>query len=153
MKSSELLLQLKDDIKQFKPKINVNMKNNDEKKDSVNNVISKYNRDNFNEIINSTIEGLNNEINEETLDDFKFRIDNYFRLYSPNQDEFKEFIKIISLYLTFIVKKPLHPPGIKFSNGLGVYKKEDLYYCSAKNVFIKDKLSLCKYCVSKGSES
>ncbi len=29
----------------------------------------------------------------------------------PDDEEFKEFIKIISLYLTFIEKKPLHPPG------------------------------------------
>jgi uncharacterized protein (UPF0305 family) len=62
--------------------------------------------------------------------------------------EFKDFIKIISLYLTYIAKKPLHPTGIIFSNESKVYQKEESYYCTGKAIFLKDKHSLCRYCVA-----
>ena len=55
----------------------------------------------------------------------------------------------ISLYLAFIAKKPLHPPGLMFSNGSGIYKNQGIYYCAGKSKFIAYKLSLCEYCVCK----
>ena len=111
--------------------------------------MSKYNLENFNEAINSSFEGLDEEVDEKRLKDFQKGIDYYFSLYAPDDEEFKDFIKAISIYLTFIAKKPLHPPGIVFSNGKRVYKKENTYYCTGKNIFMKDKLSLCKYCVCR----
>ena len=149
MKSNELLSELKHEISMFKPRIKSSVGDSGQNLDPLNRMMSRYNQENFNEIINTTADRLDSEINEEKLDDFKARIDNYFDTYAPNQEEFKEFIRIISIYLSFIAKKPLHPPGIKFSNGFGVYLEGDSYYCSAKKVFIKDKLSLCKYCVAK----
>ncbi len=146
MKSSELFLKLKRDAKQYKPKIKHYKQVNDSDESSVQGMMSKYNFETFNEILNSSYEGLD-EVPEKELDDFKSRIDHYFNLYAPDDEEFKEFIKLISIYLTFIAKKPLHPPGIRFSNGTTVYKKGNLYYCTGKSVFIKDHLSLCKYCV------
>ena len=111
--------------------------------------MSKYNLENFNEIMNLSFEEFNDEIDEEKLKDFQNRINHYFSLYAPHDEEFKEFITAISVYLTFIAKKPLHPPGIVFSNETHVYKKQNVYFCTGKSIFIKDKLSLCKYCVCK----
>ena len=148
MKNSELFLEIKKDMERYKFKV----KNNegiDENIDSINIIMSNYNRDNFNEIMNLSYVELDEEIPDEDLNDFKKRIEHFFNLYAPEDKEFKEFIKAISLYLTFIAKKPLHPPGIKFSNGSRVYKNQDFYYCTKKSKFIEDKLSLCKYCVSK----
>ena len=116
---------------------------------SITYAMSKYNLKNFNDIMNSSFEELDDEIHEEKLKDFQDRIDHYFSLYASDDEKFKEFIKAISLYLTFIAKKPLHPPGIIFSNGIQVYKKQEVYFCTGRSVFIKDKLSLCKYCVCK----
>jgi uncharacterized protein (UPF0305 family) len=148
MKNSELFLEIKKDLGRYKFKV----KNNeglDENIDSINLIMSNYNRDNFNEIMNLSLIELDEEIPDEDLNDFKKRIEYFFDLYAPEDKEFKEFIKAISLYLTFIAKKPLHPPGIKFSNGSRVYKNQGFYYCTGKSKFIEDKLSLCKYCVSK----
>ena len=74
----------------------------------------------------------NDEVDEKKLEDFKKSIDHYFNLYAPGNEDFKELIKIISIYLTFIVKKPLHPPGIIFSNGTTVYQNGDSYYCTGR---------------------
>ncbi|WP_414470103.1 DUF2115 family protein [Methanobacterium sp. ACI-7] len=43
-------------------------------------------------------------------------------------EDFKESLKLILLYLVFIVKKPIHPPGIQFSNGKIAYKDQNMYY-------------------------
>ena len=163
MKTSQLLLKLKCCMKKYKPK----MQNSGEK-DSLNQAMSRYNLENFNKILNSSCNGLDEEVDEEKLRDLQNRIDQYFSLYAPDDEDFKEFIKAISIYLNFIAKKPLHPPGIIFSNGAfkisdfespkplvlteGVYEKEGVYYCTGKRIFIKDKLSLCKYCICNGKD-
>ena len=145
MKTSQLLLKLKECMEKYKPKIRDNGK-----KDSLNQAMSRYNLENFNKILNSSCNGLDEEVDEKKLKDLQNRIDHYFSLYAPDDGDFKEFIQAISIYLTFIAKEPLHPPGIVFSNSERVYKEEGVYYCTGKRIFIKDKLSLCKYCVCKG---
>lgn len=109
--------------------------------------ISKYNYENFHNLIHTTIEGHDEEIDTAKITEMKLAVDHYFDLYGSDNDEFKEFIKIISIYLTFIEKKPLHPPGILFSGGKTVYKNAEAYYCTAKKYFMKEDHSLCKYCV------
>ena len=145
MKTSQLLLKLKKDMEKYESKLNPNPK-----KEPVHQIMSRYNLENFNEIMGTSLEGLDESVDEEKLKDLQKRIDHYFNLYAPCDEDFKEFIKVISVYLTFIAKKPLHPPGIIFSNGKKVYKNGDSYYCTGKNIFIKDELSLCKYCVCRG---
>lgn len=137
---------LKKDIKPYLSKMKPHKRLSGEN-NSIHNTMSEYNFENFNEIINSSVKGSDDEIDEKKLDDFKEHIDHYFGLYAPEDTEFREFIKIVSIYLTFIAKKPLHPLGIIFSNGATVYQREDSYYCTGKSVFIKDNLSLCKYCI------
>ena len=146
MKSSKLFLKIKKDIEPYKSKVNDKNKNISEDPDSIGFIMSKYNQDTFNEMNLSFLE-LDDKIDEEELNDFQKRIDYFFSLDATEDEEFREFIKVISLYLTFIAKKPLHPPGIKFSEGKGVYKEQNIYYCTAKSEFINDKMSLCKYCV------
>lgn len=148
MKGSKLFLKIRKDLKCYKSKLECSNDSKHENINSIDRIMSKYNCDNFNEIMNLSIDEVDDEIDEEKLEDFRDRIDHYFNLYAPD-DEFKDFIMAISLYLTFIAKRPLHPPGIEFSDGNRVYKIHDKYYCTGKSVLIQDKLSLCKYCVCK----
>jgi uncharacterized protein (UPF0305 family) len=150
IKSSKLFQKLKKDIKKYQSKVLSNEILLNKKNNSIVAIISAYNLDNFNEIIGSVvIQENDDEINEIELEDFKLSIDHYFSTYAPDDQEFREFIKIISLYLTYIAKKPLHPPGITFSNGSKVYQRDGNYFCTGKSIFIKDKLSLCRYCIAK----
>ncbi len=149
MKCSELLLRLKGNLEKYESKFTQVVASFDGDNESVEHVMSKYNHDNYFEIMNSSIVGLDDEVSEVELRDLMDRIDNYFSLYASDDVEFREFIKYISIYLTFIAKKPLHPPGIHFSNGTTVYKKDNNYYCTGKRLFIKDEQSLCKYCIAR----
>jgi uncharacterized protein (UPF0305 family) len=117
--------------------------------DDVQVALSIYNFENFENLINSSFDGPDKEVDIIKLEDLKKRIDNYFDEYAQGDESFKEFIKIISIYLTFIEKKPLHPPGIIFSGGDTVYKKGNEYFCTGKKYFINEKQSLCKYCVCR----
>lgn len=148
IKSSKLFLKLKKDIKQYQSKVSSNHGLSNKGDNSLMDIMSEYNLKNFNEIMSREFRGHDSEIDERELEDFKRSIDHYFSLYAPNDMEFREFIKIISLYLTYIVKKPLHPPGIIFSNGSKVYQSEGCYFCTGKNIFIKDEHSLCRYCIA-----
>ena len=148
IKSSKLFLKLERDIKQYQSKVSSKRTLSDKDNNSLMDIISAYNLKNFNEIISLKFKGNDEEIDEKELKDFKLSIDHYFSLYAPDNEEFREFIKIISLYLTYIAKKPLHPPGITFSNGSKVYQREDIYFCTGKKIFIKDEFSLCRYCVA-----
>ena len=117
IKSSKLLHKLKRDIKKYQSKVLSNEVLSDKNDNSLMDIISIYNLENFNEIVGLSIIENDDEIDEKELEDFKMSIDHYFSLYAPDDEEFKEFIKLISLYLTYIARKPLHPPGIIFSNG------------------------------------
>ncbi len=151
MKSSELFSRLKKDMEKYKSRMEQVKERNNKESNSTRSIMSRYNLENFNEIVNSSFEGPDEEIPEEKLKDFQDRIDHFFSLHFPDDEDFQEFIKAISTYLTFIAKKPLHPPGIVFSNQKDVYKKDNVYHCSGKPIFIKDKFSLCKYCACRSS--
>ena len=149
IKSSKLFHKLKKDIKKYQSKVSSNEILLNKENNSIDAIISTYNMDNFNEIVGSVIQENDDGINEIELEDFKQSIDHYFSTYAPDDQEFRKFIKIISLYLTYIAKKPLHPPGIIFSNGSKVYQRDSNYFCTGKSIFMKDKFSLCRYCIAK----
>ena len=148
IKSSKLFLKLKREIESYRSKIKTNKRLIIEE-NSIHNKMSEYNLENFNQITNSSFTGSEEDVDEKKLNDFNESIDHYFKLYAPDDEEFKEFIKIISVYLTFIAKKPLHPPGIIFSNGATVYQRGNSFYCTGKEIFLKDNPSLCKFCICK----
>ncbi len=147
MKAAKLFLKLKRNMGKYKDKVKPD--NSSLEKSPVHNAMSQYNLQNFHEILNSPYKEMEHVVDEEELNDMENRIDNYFSIYCPDDEEFKEFIKIISIYLTFIVKKPLHPVGIEFSDGTTVYQKENTYYCTGKKLHLKEEYSLCKCCVAR----
>jgi len=148
IRSSKLFLKLQKDILPFKSKIKPNKRLSDGETNSIDYKMSEYNLENFNQIVKSSFEWVDEEVDENKLNDFKESVDHFFKLYAPEDVQFREFIKIISIFLTFIAKKPLHPPGIIFSNSATVYQNGNLFYCTGKRIFKKDNLSLCKYCVA-----
>ena len=91
------------------------------------------------------------------LDDFEIKdkiiknicddLDYYFEMYGPSDVESQKFTKNISLYLSLISKKPLHP----FSDNKKdeIYHLNGNYFCRNRVKYINDKNSLCRYCVCR----
>jgi uncharacterized protein (UPF0305 family) len=115
--------------------------------DEVQETMSSYNADNFRKLTETPFSGKDEEIDTKELTALEESIDHYFSLYAPDNIEFREFVKIISVYLTFIEKRPLHPPGIIFSGGDTVYENKGIYYCTWKKQFKNEDHSLCNFCV------
>jgi uncharacterized protein (UPF0305 family) len=115
--------------------------------DAVQETMSSYNAENFKSLTETHFSGKDEEINTKELTAFEESIDHYFELYAPDNIEFREFIKIVSVYLTFIEKRPLHPPGIIFSGGDTVYENKGIYYCTGKKQFKNEDHALCNFCV------
>lgn len=110
---------------------------------------AKYNLEMLFEIKNRICIDNIEDIDSNLLQELSFCIDRYMDENAPDQIDFKKYVRIVSTYLTFIVKKPLHPPGMIFSDGEKVIAKDDYFYCPLKNKQLNKELSLCKYCVSK----
>lgn len=89
--------------------------------------IAKYDIEIFSELRNRNYVDTLEEIDHEKLEDFILRINQYMNENAPDQTDLKEYIRIISTYLTFIAKKPLHPPGMIFDGNKKIFKKEIQY--------------------------
>ena len=79
-------------------------------------------------------------------------INGYMDKYAPGQADFKDYIRILSLYKTFIAKMPLHPPDMQIPGGGKIYKKGKDYFCTAKQQHIHDEESMCRFCTAKMCE-
>jgi hypothetical protein len=64
-------------MEKYKSKIRHAEENDNEKNNSINQIMSRYNLENFNEILNSSFEGPDKEIDEEKPKDFQDRIDHF----------------------------------------------------------------------------
>ena len=79
-------------------------------------------------------------------------INSYMDKYAPGQEDFKDYIRILSLYKTFVAKLPLHPPELQIPGGGKIYKKGKDYFCTAKHQHIHDEESMCRFCTAKMCE-
>jgi uncharacterized protein (UPF0305 family) len=85
------------------------------------------------------------------LKNFVFRIDRYMEENAPDQPDLARYVRLVSIYLAFIAKKPLHPPGMVLSDGRPIVNKHGKYFCPLKKRQLHEPLSLCQYCVSRES--
>ncbi len=111
--------------------------------------LARYNRKKFSELKERDCSEISEEIDTGKLEDFTFRINKYMDEYAPGQRDLKEYTRIISTYLTFIVKEPLHAPGMYMNENQMIFEKNGVYYCPAKSKYILEEMSLCKYCVCR----
>lgn len=76
----------------------------------------------------------------------------YLDRYAPGNRELKTYVTAISLYLVFIARKPLHPPGVEFSQGIRIIKREGAYICTGKARHLRDPDPLCRFCICRSGE-
>jgi uncharacterized protein (UPF0305 family) len=86
-------------------------------------------------------------VNEKELREMETELDHYMTKYMPGEKDYKHFIRIVSVYLTFIAKKPLHPPGMFDESGQAAYKN-GMVVCPLRAEEIMKPGSLCRFCKS-----
>ncbi|WP_409200220.1 DUF2115 family protein [Methanobrevibacter sp. DSM 116169] len=144
MKSNDLFIEIQSKIKNSKVKKPLKYDNN-----NLNGSISNFNYDNYLKIKNTSIDEIKIEkIDDNKINDLKNGIDSFFKNYPVDNKDFEDFTKYISLYLTFILKKPLHPLNLKIKDEVFIFEKNNKYYCKFKKQYLEDENSVCKYCIA-----
>lgn len=112
----------------------------------------KYIFDTLAEIKNKTSVDEVEHIDENEYHALIDRINYLNENYKLGHEVFKRLMKIISSYLIFIAKKPVHPVGLIFPGGFRIIEKNGVYYCPVKNKQSGIEYSLCEFCVCKDTE-
>ena len=108
----------------------------------------RYNYEAYLEITNpETIVVLSN-VDNEVIVEFESILDAYMEAYAPNRSNLKNYIKLVSLYLAFVARRPLHPPLIMApERHKGAIKKSG-QYCIVGNADLDGRFPICQYCVA-----
>lgn len=146
MKKSELLKDIRENLKDFNIEYVRNKVTDERYRDPLTKKLAKHNSDAYDEIFETEIID-DDEIPDERIAGLKSDIDYYFGEYNPHDEENQKLTKYICLYLSFISKKPLHPFGDSPKDD--VYQMGGEYFCKGKANYIKDRNSLCKYCCTR----
>ena len=144
MKSKTLHEQIKKDLENY-PIEYLEKKAKDKRyPDNLYKHLAIYNSNTYRDIFTKDVKDFN--INDTILGNMEKDLDEYLEQNGVNEEENK-YTKALCLYLALICEKPLHPFGDKET--YKVYELNNEYYCKDRVKFIKDKNSLCKYCVCK----
>lgn len=146
MKASSLLVEIQEKVQTY-PIDELKKRVSNPDIDRVNYEIGKYNLENYEEILNYKIEE-DYDISDETIQQVKDKMVNFFKKYPVELKEFEDFITYICLFLTYIAKKPLHPVGFYFSDEKPLYLENGKYYCQKRKEFIEDKDAMCHNCIA-----
>lgn len=149
MKASELLEEIKSNIKDYNIDYLKNKVTDDRYKDPLTKSLAKYNSEAYDEIYQLEINEDYN-ITDKGINGIKEDIDNYFAQYNPHDEENQNLIRNLCLYYAFIAKIPLHPFGDNPKKD-NVYKIDNNYFCKERIKSIKVDGCLCKYCCCKNA--
>jgi uncharacterized protein (UPF0305 family) len=106
-----------------------------------------YNYEAFLELHRAPPDSESMPVNEKELREMEAGLEHYMAKYMPGEKDYKHFIRIVSIYLTFIAKKPLHPPGMFDESGQATYKN-GMAVCPLRAEEIMKPGSLCRFCKS-----
>lgn len=144
MNSNDLIKNIKKDLENYPIDYMKKKAQDNRYPDNIYKYLAIYNSNTYDEIFQNEVEDF--EINDTLLKNMENDLDNYLEINGSDKEDNK-FTKALSLYLTFISKKPLHPVGDSKTHQ--VYESNGIYYCKDRVKYLKDDNSLCKYCVSK----
>ncbi len=146
MKATRLLKIIREELKDYPIEYLKNKAVDERYHDPLVKKLAKYNSQIYDEIYTCEIKE-DYKINDDVIKNIKGDINYYFTKYAGDDTETREFTKYLTLYLALIAKKPIHP----FSEDKkdDVYAFDGTYYCKGRIKYIRDKKSLCRYCVCK----
>ncbi|WP_295619859.1 DUF2115 family protein [uncultured Methanobrevibacter sp.] len=147
MKASELILYIRENLKDYPIEYLKNKAQDDRYPDSITKRLAIYNSSIYDEIFDKEIED-DFDIKDSLVKKIEDDVNYYFSIYDPYDDENRDFTRNLCLYLSLIAKKPLHPFGNN-PNKDNMYLLNEEYFCKDRIKYLKDENSLCRYCVCK----
>ena len=142
MKASELILYIRENLKDYPIEYLKNKAQDDRYPDSITKRLAIYNSSIYDEIFDKEIED-DFDIKDSLVKKIEDDVNYYFSIYDPYDDENRDFTRNLCLYLSLIAKKPLHPFGNN-PNKDNMYLLNEEYFCKDRIKYLKDENSLCR---------
>ena len=152
MHASDLLTGIRhalDDVSGYVAEIERARRSSDGEAAATIRYLGDYNYAAYREILDPDRIAPDVEIDPRTVEEFEETLHRYLDTYAPGRADLKNYFVGISLYLTFIAQRPLHPPGVPFSDEIRVERKSEIFYCSGKRRLLNDPSSCCRFCVCR----
>ncbi len=112
-------------------------------------MLAEYDYAVFREIMDETCPDPDVVIRSDNVEEFRDALNRYFDEYAPEETDLRCYVTNISLYLVFIAKRPLHPPGFDSPDLKVISGPDGDYYCSRKGRISDGEPTLCRYCVCR----
>ncbi|WP_406662586.1 DUF2115 domain-containing protein [Methanolobus sp. ZRKC3] len=112
-------------------------------------VLFAYLYDTLQEIKNRKNLDTTEEIDPEKYEEIVKRVERFVDDSDPGQKAFSRFARIATLYLVFIEKKPIHPPGMIFPGELKIIEEKGGFYCPVRDKQSEVDIALCEFCICK----
>jgi len=119
------------------------------KGDDTASLVAAYDYQSFRELIARDPASCGGEVDDAALADFRRRVDQYMDEHAPGSEAFKDYVRTVSIYLAFIARRPLHPPGLRLAGGKAIALVDGVWRCPGKREYAGDPESLCRYCVCR----
>jgi|GEM_PF-494577 len=88
-------------------------------------------------------------VNPGRVEECEEALHRYLDRQAPGNCELKTYVTAISLYLVFVARRPLHPPGMELPQGSRITKRENSYVCTGKARYLRDPDALCRFCICR----
>ena len=98
------------------------------------------------EILNLEATSFPGVVNDLKINDFRKDITVFLKKNGTGNQGFDHYIAIVSEYLALVAQQPLHPLEVRHLENAPPQDTDRRKYCSWKELYIKEKLSLCRYC-------
>jgi len=118
-----------------------------EESPSVINRLALYNYKSLEELLSFEFKNIC-EIEDTLVAAMEAELTDYLDAHISGNEEYKQIIRIVSLYLSFITHKPLHPAGLFTSDGSYETTLDGSIVCPLRAAEISKPNALCKYCSS-----
>lgn len=112
-------------------------------------LVAAYDYQAFEELLGRDSVSCGGEVDDAALADFRRRVDQYMDAHAPGSEAFKDYVRTVSVYLAFVVRRPLHPPGLRLAPGKVIALVDGVWRCPGKREHAGDPTSLCRYCVCR----
>ena len=113
----------------------------------------RYNYAAFLEITDPKTTVFAREIDNDAIAALESTLDAYMDAYAPNQQNLKKYIKLVSLYLAFVAKRPLHPASIVAPESNRGAATINSRYCVVGEADLDERFPICRYCVAYSNHS
>jgi uncharacterized protein (UPF0305 family) len=113
--------------------------------------MKRYNDEAFLEITDPETKVVAREIDNDAIAELESALDGYMDAYAPDQPDLKKYIKLVSLYLAFVARRPLHPPRIiapESTRGAATINRR---YCAVGKRDADERFPICRHCVANSS--